>query len=130
MNLSPFTIMKRIYLYILALISLAVASCEMIDQETKYYVKYEVEAVDGTDVSEYHQILVITALEKNQVTEFFVKDYWCQEFGPYYSGDYTYIKVDSPNLDTYLVRVYLKEGKNGEWQLFRETWNQVAIYIP
>ena len=106
MNLSSFTIMKRIYLYILALISLAVASCEMIDQETKYYVKYEVEAVDGTDVSEYHQILVITALEKNQVTEFFVKDYWCQEFGPFYSGEYTFIKEDSPNLDTYLVRVY------------------------
>lgn len=122
--------MKRIYLFLLALIGIALSSCNKTDTETKYYVKYEVEAVDGTNISEYHQILVVTALEKKDVTEFFVKDYWCQEFGPFYSGEYTFIKVDPPNLDTYLVRVYLKEGKNGEWQLFREGWNQEELYIP
>ena len=122
--------MKRIYLFLLALIGIALSSCNKTDTETKYYVKYEVEAVDGTNISEYHQILVVTALEKKDVTEFFVKDYWWQEFGPFYSGEYTFIKVDSPNLDTYLVRVYLKKGKNGEWQLFREGWNQEELYIP
>lgn len=120
--------MKRIYLFLLALIGIALYSYNKTDTETKYYVKYEVEAVDGTNISEYHQILVVTALEKKDVTEFFVKDYWCQEFGPFYSGEYTFIKVDSPNLDT--LRVYLKEGKNGEWQLFREGWNQEELYIP
>ena len=90
----------------------------------------EVEAVEGTDVSEFHQILVVTAWDKNDVTEFFVKDYWCEEFGPFYTGEDTYIKVDSPNLDTYLVRAYVKEGKNGDWQLVSESWNQEQVYLP
>ena len=85
---------------------------------------------EGTDVSEFHQILVVTAWDKNDVTEFFVKDYWCEEFGPFYTGEDTYIKVDSPNLDTYLVRAYVKEGKNGDWQLVSESWNQEQVYLP
>lgn len=112
------------------MIGIALSSCNKTDTETKYYVKYEVEAVDGTNISEYHQILVVTALEKKDVTEFFVKDYWCQEFGPFYAGEDTYIKVDSPNLDTYLVRAYVKEGKNGDWQLVSESWNQEQVYLP
>ena len=122
--------MKRLYFFIMALVGLAVTSCEMFDTETKYYVKYEVEAVEGTDVSEFHQILVVTAWDKNDVTEFFVKDYWCEEFGPFYTGEDTYIIVDSPNLDTYLVKAYVKEGKNGDWLLVSESWNQEQVYLP
>ena len=122
--------MKRFYLFIMAIVGLALTSCEMFDTETKYYVKYEVEAVEGTDISEYHQILVVTAWDKNDVTEFFVKDYWCEEFGPFYTGEDTYIKVDSPNLDTFLVRVYVKEGKYGDWQLVSEAWNQESVQLP
>ena len=43
--------MKRIYLFLLALIGIALSSCNKTDTETKYYVKYEVEAVDGTNIS-------------------------------------------------------------------------------
>ena len=81
----------------MAIVGLALISCEMLDTETKYYVKDEVVAVEGTDVSEYHQILVVTAWKKGQATEFFCKDYWCEEFGPFYTGEETYIKVNSPN---------------------------------
>ena len=122
--------MKRFYLFIMAIVGLALTSCEMFDTETKYYVKYEVEAVEGTDISEYHQILVVTAWEKGQATEFFCKDYWCEEFGPFYTGEDTYIIVDSPNLDIFLVRVYVKEGKYGDWQLVSEAWNQESVQLP
>ena len=57
----------------MAIIGLALTSCEMFDTETKYYVKYEVEAVEGTDISEYHQILVVTAWEKAKRRSFSVK---------------------------------------------------------
>lgn len=46
--------MKRFYFFIMTFVGLVVTSCEMFDAETKYYVKYEVEAVEGTDVSEFH----------------------------------------------------------------------------
>lgn len=29
-----------------------------------------------------------------------------------------------------LVVTYVKEGKNGDWQLVSESWNQEQVYLP
>ena len=42
----------------MAIVGLALTSCEMFDTETKYYVKYEVEAVEGTDISDTCEVKV------------------------------------------------------------------------
>lgn len=113
--------MKRLRSLSFILLFNALAACDLVENTGQYYVKYEAESIK--ERTEYTYLIVQTAMDAEHV-KFWCKQEWVEEFGPFRSGDELYINVDSPNLDTYLVRIYVKQGKSGTYQLVREGWNQ------
>lgn len=115
------------YRYIIITICfLTLYACNRIDSQ--YYVRYEVEAIESNEVFEYTDVIVQTSINRNDVTRFYCKEYWSEDFGPFSSGDHLLIIADSPNLNTYFVRIYIKRNDWENFQLATESLNQ-AEYI-
>lgn len=128
--------MKRFFVCF-CLCVLSMVSCENIfdlgkDKPTEWVLKYEIVRADGKTTDDYVQCLVNTPWLKNRAdcVEFFIKDYWTQEYYPFYSGDIVRTIVDSPNLHTYLVRIWLKRSDEESFQLYSENWNRSETIIP
>ena len=119
--------MKRFFIcFLLSMFGLV--SCEGLlnqDERTEWVIKYEVMRADGKISDDYVQCLVTTPWSKtNDYDRFQIKDYWTQEFHPFYSGDLIRTIIDSPNLDTYIVRLWIRKAGEESFQLFHEFWNQ------
>lgn len=116
------------YRYIIIFLCfLTLNACDRI--ESQYYVRYEVEAITPSAVIEYTDVLVQTSLNRNDVTRFYCKEYWSEDFGPFTSGDHLLIIADSPNLDTYFVRIFIRRNDCDNFQLVNEGLNQAEYTI-
>lgn len=125
--------MKRFFVcFLLSMFGLD--SCKgLLNQEerTEWVIKYEVMRADGKISGDYVQCLVTTPWSKtNDYDRFQIKDYWTQEFHPFYSGDLIRTIIDSPNLDTYIVRLWIRKAGEESFQLFHESWNQTYCTLP
>lgn len=98
--------------------------------EVSYYVRYEAEALENVDVNVFHDVIVQTSMNKDDVSKFYCKERFCEEFGPYHSGDRLLIKVDTPHLDTYIVKIYVRGSRQENFQLVDQGWNQGYYELP
>lgn len=104
------------------------------DDESEYYVKYMAEAVSETVAVEEHPIIVaVPAVYKVQgnSTTCYCKQSFEKEYGPFFSGEKVSIMVaDSPEEHTYTVSIYVKQGRDGVYNLVSQGKYGTSYVIP
>ena len=102
--------------------------------ESEYYVKYMAEAVSETVAVEEHPIIVaVPAVYKVQgnSTTCYCKQSFEKEYGPFFSGEKVSIMVaDSPEEHTYTVSIYVKQGRDGVYNLVSQGKYGASYVIP
>lgn len=104
------------------------------DDEPEYYVKYMAEAVSEAIAVEEHPIIVaVPAVYKVQgnSTTCYCKQSFEKEYGPFFSGEKVSIMVaDSPEEHTYTVSIYVKQGRDGVYNLVSQGKYGASYVIP
>ena len=102
--------------------------------ESEYYVKYMAEAVSETVAVEEHPIIVaVPAVYKVQgnSTTCYCKQSFEKEYGPFFSGEKVSIMVaDSPEEHTYTMSIYVKQGRDGVYNLVSQGKYGASYVIP
>ncbi|HBH08821.1 MAG TPA: hypothetical protein DDX40_05410 [Rikenellaceae bacterium] len=102
--------------------------------ESEYYVKYMAEAVSETVAVEEHPIIVaVPAVYKVQgnSTTCYCKQSFEKEYGPFFSGEKVSIMVaDSPEEHTYTMSIYVKQGRDGVYNLVSQGKYGTSYVIP
>ena len=102
--------------------------------ESEYYVKYMAEAVSESIAVEEHPIIVaVPAVYKVQgnSTTSYCKQSFEKEYGPFFSGEKVSIMVaDSPEEHTYTVSIYVKQGRDGVYNLVSQGKYGASYVIP
>ena len=104
------------------------------DDEPEYYVKYMAEAVSEAIAVEEHPIIVaVPAVYKVQgnSTTCYCKQSFEKEYGPFFSGEKVSIMVaDSPEEHTYTMSIYVKQGRDGVYNLVSQGKYGTSYVIP
>ena len=115
---------KILYLVIAMTIFL---SCEKDNAVKSYYVKYVATSVEPTE--DMHDVRLYVPNE-NKLTRLFCKDTFEEEYGIYKSGAKIVFAVDEPNMDTFVVKLYVREKHSDHYNLVREEYNQIDYVLP
>ena len=114
--------------FILSLIAITLfLSCEKDDATKSYYVKYVATSLAPTN--ELHDVILYVPGEKKP-TRLFCQDAFEEVYGPYKSGTKIEFGVDEPNMDTFLVKLYVREKSSNHYNLVREEYNQIDYVLP
>ena len=115
--------MKQVSLFFwIILFSCIAVSCKGVfdsGSSDGYYVKYEAEALEGTDTTVFHTVTLYLPQE-SQPSRFMCKSKFNETYGPYNSGENLRFVVDIDKNDSYLVKIYVKKNKSGIFQLVKE----------
>lgn len=128
--------MHRFFQFLPILVFLVLSSCRGYgtDDEGEYYVRYEAEAVSEAVAVEEHPIIVaVPAVYKVQgnSTTCYCKQFFEKEYGPFFSGEKASIMVaDSPDEHTYTVSIYVKQGRDGVYNLVNQGKYGASYVIP
>ena len=128
--------MRHFFQFLPILVFLVLSSCRGYgtDDEGEYYVRYEAEAVSEAIAVEEHPIIVVVpAVYKVQgnSTTCYCKQFFEKEYGPFFSGEKVSIMVaDSPDEHTYTVSIYVKQGRDGVYNLVNQGKYGASYVIP
>lgn len=128
--------MRHFFQFLPILVFLVLSSCRGYgtDDEGEYYVRYEAEAVSEAIAVEEHPIIVVVpAVYKVQgnSTTCYCKQSFEKEYGPFFSGEKVSIMVaDSPDEHTYTVSIYVKQGRDGVYNLVNQGKYGASYVIP
>jgi len=128
--------MRHFFQFLPILVFLVLSSCRGYgtDDEGEYYVRYEAEAVSEAVAVEEHPIIVaVPAVYKVQgnSTTCYCKQFFEKEYGPFFSGEKVSIMVaDSPDEHTYTVSIYVKQGRDGVYNLVNQGKYGASYVIP
>lgn len=128
--------MRHFFQFLPILVFLVLSSCRGYgtDDESEYYVKYMAEAVSEAIAVEEHPIIVVVpAVYKVQgnSTTCYCKQSFEKEYGPFFSGEKVSIMVaDSPDEHTYTVSIYVKQGRDGVYNLVNQGKYGASYVIP
>lgn len=128
--------MRHFFQFLPILVFLVLSSCRGYgtDDEGEYYVRYEAEAVSEAVAVEEHPIIVaVPAVYKVQgnSTTCYCKQFFEKEYGPFFSGEKASIMVaDSPDEHTYTVSIYVKQGRDGVYNLVNQGKYGASYVIP
>ncbi len=128
--------MRHFFQFLPILVFLVLSSCRGYgtDDEGEYYVRYEAEAVSEAVAVEEHPIIVaVPAVYKVQgnSTTCYCKQSFEKEYGPFFSGEKVSIMVaDSPDEHTYTVSIYVKQGRDGVYNLVNQGKYGASYVIP
>lgn len=128
--------MRHFFQFLPILVFLVLSSCRGYgtDDEGEYYVRYEAEAVsEAVAVEEHPIIVVVPAVYKVQgnSTTCYCKQSFEKEYGPFFSGEKVSIMVaDSPDEHTYTVSIYVKQGRDGVYNLVNQGKYGASYVIP
>lgn len=128
--------MRHFFHFLPILVFLVLSSCRGYgtDDEGEYYVRYEAEAVSEAVAVEEHPIIVaVPAVYKVQgnSTTCYCKQFFEKEYGPFFSGEKASIMVaDSPDEHTYTVSIYVKQGRDGVYNLVNQGKYGASYVIP
>lgn len=102
-------------------------SCEKDNATKLYYVKYVATSLAPTN--ELHDVILYVPGE-NKPTRLFCQDAFEEVYGLYKSGTKIEFAVDEPNMDTFLVKLYVREKSSNHYNLVREEYNQIDYVLP
>ncbi len=120
--------MRNIYKIISSIVVfLTLVSCEKDNSVHYYYAKYVATALEHT---EEFKTVRLKLPNENNLTRFYCKVTFDEEFGWYKSGAILEIGVDEPKGDTYMVRLYIKEKGEKMYHLVAEEFNSIIYKLP
>lgn len=117
--------MRRLIILIISMVLFV--SCEKDNAVKSYYVKYVATSIEPTEV--VHDVKLYVPNE-NKHTRLFCKDAFEEEYGLYKSGTKIEFIVDEPNMDTFVVKLYVREKHLQHYNLVREEYNQLEYVLP
>ena len=119
--------MRHLCLYVLVLLLVLFSSCGHTTEADGWYVHFMAIPLDTANMNDEHD--AILTLPWGYEDKFMFNDTFDQVYGPYSKGDEVEFIVDTPNLNTYKVQLWIGHKKT-DLQLAAEGENQVSLVLP